>query len=110
MVPSTDLVAVTTLILWLGCSCDGRSVMARANVDVPDGYPISNPDSSPSSSKSGLSGGARIGIIVGSVAGGLFFVVILGLLIRYLCQRRKVSSNQEKPGSNSGTDTYPSLL
>lgn len=76
--------------------------MERANVDVPDSYPNSSP-----SSKSGLSSGVKTGIVVGSVAGGLLFVVIVGVLIWCLCRRRKVSSNQEKPGSNSVPNPKP---
>lgn len=51
----------------------------------------------------GLSGGVTAGIVVGSVVGGVVLVVLMGLLIRCLCHRRKVSSEQTKPGtSNSG--------
>jgi len=70
--------------------------MERANVEVPNSNLNSNPNSKPE-----LSTGQVIGIAAGSVAGGLLFLVILGLLIWCLCQRRKVSSNQENPGSNS---------
>jgi hypothetical protein len=76
--------------------------MERENLDVSHISPNSSPNSN-----SGLSRGKVIGIIVGSAAGGLLFVVILGLLIRCICQRRKVSSNQEKPGSNSVSNPKP---
>lgn len=58
----------------------------------------------------GLSGGVLAGIVVGSVLGGVILIVLIGLLIRCLCQRRKISSNQEKPGTTSETKTASSSV
>jgi hypothetical protein len=44
------------------------------------------------------------GVVVGSVLGGALFIVLVGLLIRCLCQRRKISADQAKvETTNSGT-------
>lgn len=55
----------------------------------------------------GLSGGVLAGIVVGSVLGGVLLIVLIGLLIRCLCQRRKVSTDQAKVGTiNSGIHAH----
>lgn len=103
-------------ILWLGCSQAAVALRGHGVNRVSSNGQLSVPvvraavaDSNIGHPDTGLSGRKVAGIVVGSVVGVVILVVILGLLIRCLCQRRKISSNQEKPGSTSGTHLYTSV-